>query len=293
MLGLPRLHEHLVSVDHFPIWRRHVAWSRQSGINLRDQTIQRFSSNMVFMSLLLGTTVGVLFSPSKPADAMREHLFNSDYDSYDFWAGLLICFSIPLTLCTLVATFTAWAVVSVLSDSNAHCFLRSSVGLYASQLPSRLIVLSIYIFLIWMIIFLYILLPNLWAIIVTVVSAVLFGYIISFYSSVGRLVMYTGAMGNKRIFTTQEEESMLPWELYSALLERAKQKKGEANFNVVTQYRDYDPRTSSEQRVSAQPQSSGAPQDVEEGMGSNSSFAKSSVRQRSTTGEPAHSVQTE
>lgn len=244
MFSLPKPQEHFISVDNFPIWRQHVAWSRTNGVELRDHTTQRFAVNMVFMSLLLGSEVGVLFSPSKPADVMREHLFNAAYEYYDFWAGLVLCGCIPLTLSTLVATFTAWAVVSVVSDRNSHVFLRSSVGLYAAQLPSRLIVCSIYLFLLWVILFLWTLLPRLWATVITVVSASLFVYVVSFYSRVGRLVMYAGAMGNKRILTTEEEESMMPWQLYCAMLEKAKNTKSRKSYCVVTHYRDYDPRFS-------------------------------------------------
>jgi hypothetical protein len=182
---------------------------------------QRFASNMVFMSLLLSSEVGVLFSPSQPADRMRARLFAGDVDTYDFWAGLLLCISIIVTLCTLVATFTAWAIVSPINGRNAHCIIRSSVGLYATQLPSRLIVLAIYLFLSWIVVFVFIMVPRPVAIALTVCAITVFVHIVSVYSALGRLVMYTGAMADTQIFTDEEEDAMLPFELQFTLLKMA------------------------------------------------------------------------
>mmetsp|Transcript_18680 Transcript_18680/g.27043 ORF Transcript_18680/g.27043 Transcript_18680/m.27043 type:complete len:251 (+) Transcript_18680:107-859(+) len=200
---------------------------------------QRFASNMVFISLLLSAEIAVLFSPSAPADTMRERLKNSEYDTVDFYAGLALSMSIFLSLSALVATFTAWAIISSISDSNAHCILRSSIGLHATQLPSRLIVSAIGAFLIWNILFLFILLPKVWAIIVTVMACTLYMYIVSIYSALGRLVMFTKAMAGEPIFKKDEEESLPPYDLYTTLLEKA-QKEKKRSPNVMLFYRTRD-----------------------------------------------------
>lgn len=206
---------------------------------------QRFATNMVFMSLLLSSEVAVLFSPSTPADVMRERLKNEEYGTYDFWAGALLCISIFVTLSSLVATFTAWAIVSSLGDHNAHCVLRSSVGLYTAQLPSRLIVTALYLFLSWMVFFMFILLPKSWAIGVTVCCVTLFVHVVSIYSSLGRLVIHTGAMGPVRVFPVEEEEAMPPFELFENLIKNAKTIKKQ-RMNITTHYKTiYRSRTSS------------------------------------------------
>lgn len=225
-----------ISIDNFRIWRRHLAWSTSNGKQLRDHMTQRFASNMVFMSLLLSAEVGVLFSPSSPAEQMRQRLKESLYDTYDFWAGIVLCTAIFFTLCTLVATFTAWAVISVLSENNAHCVIRSSIGIYAIQLPSRVIVLSIYTFFLWMAIFMHILLPQPWAIVLTVGAILLFFHIVIVYSSLAKLIMYTSAMSKERIFNQSDEEKMLPDDLEEALLEKAWTWKKEG-VDVTQQYR--------------------------------------------------------
>ena len=158
LLRLPRrFSEYFMSVDHHPIWRRHLAWSSRDGQHLINVVTARFASNMVFMSLLLGTEIGVLFSPSEPADKFRAALQNESYGDLNFWAAIILCISIGLTLSTLVANFTAWAIIGAVSPQNSHAILRSSLGLDAAQLPARLVIISIYCFVIWMMVSLCIL----------------------------------------------------------------------------------------------------------------------------------------
>jgi hypothetical protein len=149
--------EYFMSVDHHPIWRRHLAWSSRDGQHLINVVTARFASNMVFMSLLLGTEIGVLFSPSEPADKFRAALQTESYGDLNFWAAIILCISIGLTLSTLVANFTAWAIIGAVSPQNSHAILRSSLGLDAAQLPARLVIISIYCFVIWMMVSLCIL----------------------------------------------------------------------------------------------------------------------------------------
>ena len=221
LYGLPRWYEYFVSVDNFPIWRRHLAWSHHDGDKLRDHMTQRFASNMVFMALLLTSDVAVLFSPSNPSEKMRQGLLSGNIYDLNYWAGVLVCTSLFLIFVSLVATFSAWAMVSSIAANNAHSILRSSVGLYATQLPSRTIVLSIYAFYTWAILFMFILMPRVWALVlVSVFSTVLF-HIFSTYSAFGRLIMYTNAMSRKRILTVREEEVLSHGELFDTLLDKA------------------------------------------------------------------------
>ena len=193
--------------------------------HLRNAVTQRFATSMVFMSLLLGTEIGVLFSPSKPGDAFRFALRDEKYSDLNFWAGVILCVSIGMTVSTLLANFTAWAVVGSVSSQNSHTILRTSIGLYAAQLPARLVVLSIYCFLLWVVLFIYILLPNIWGIIIAIFPIVLIFHIVTIYSAFGRLVMLTKAMRQKPIFEEEEEDSMTPNLLFETLLKRALKEK--------------------------------------------------------------------
>ena len=222
---LPKFSEYLMSVDHHQIWRRHLAWSLRDGDHLRNAVTSRFASNMVFMSLLLGTEIGVLFSPSKPADTFRSALQNESYGNPNFWAGIILCLSIGLTLSTLVANFTAWAIIGAVSPHNSHAILRSSVGLDAAQLPARLVITSIYFFVAWVMVFMYILLPHAWGLALAIFPVALIAYIVVLYSSFGRLVIYSRAMQQREIFQGEEDDQMSSRRLFEELLKRAEEEK--------------------------------------------------------------------
>lgn len=224
-LSLPQLSEYFISVDHHQIWRRHLAWSHREGDALKNAVTSRFASNMVFMSLLLGAEIAVLFSPSRPAQRFREALELSAYGSAWFWGGLFLCISIGLTLSTLLANFTAWAIIGSVSSENSHAVLRSSIGLYAAQLPARLAVLSIYCFAIWVVLFLFEILPYEWGIVLAVFIFCLIMHIVVVYSAFGRLVMYSKAMRKQPIFQSDEEDQMTAKRLFEELLEVAIEEK--------------------------------------------------------------------
>ena len=225
LVRLPNFSEYFMSVDHHQIWRRHLAWSFSDGECLRNAVVSRFASNMVFMSLLLGTEIGVLFSPSQPADIFRAALKNAKYGDVNFWAAIVLCISIGLTLSTLVANFTSWAIISAVSPQNAHSVLRSSIGLTAAQLPARLVILSIYSFVGWIMLFLYILAPPIWGFILALFPVALIAYIVIIYSSFGRLVIYSRAMQQKQIFNGCEDNEMSPCRLFEELLKMAEEEK--------------------------------------------------------------------
>lgn len=153
LFRLPRFpFEWLLSVDHFPIWRQHLIYSHSNGKDLRDILVQRFSSNMVILSLFLSIEVSTLFSPSDSATEVRAALRSNDYFDMKFAIGIIIILDIILTLMAILAAFTAWAMVSAIGDKNVHYIIRSSIGLYATQLPSRMLVAATYLFLTWQVI---------------------------------------------------------------------------------------------------------------------------------------------
>jgi Na+/glutamate symporter len=88
----------------------------------------------------------VLFNPVKVCEEMRTAIMANHLWDLKFWIGTTIIFSICTILCGLVASFTAWGMVSALSDDNVHCVLRSSTGMYVCELPHRLVLSSLYLF---------------------------------------------------------------------------------------------------------------------------------------------------
>lgn len=194
LLGLLKPREFLVTVDSFSIWRRHMSWAMQNGGELRSYMAQRYALSMVFMSLLLGTELNVLFNSAAVTTKMRHALFAERFLSVEFWAGMTILVSVIVTLLGLMSTFTAWGMVSSVSDVNAHCILRSSIGQYVAELPGRFTVTAIYSFLLWVTLFFFLLLPpGFWSILLVLVTVVLFVHVVTVFSAFGRIIMHTGA----------------------------------------------------------------------------------------------------
>jgi hypothetical protein len=126
---LIKAREYFVTVDNFSIWRRHLSWALEDGGDLRSYLTSRFASSMVFMSLLLGAELGVLFNSAAITTGIRLALKNQEHFTLRFWTGMMIVISIICTLFSLITTFTAWGMVSAVSNENAHCILRSSVSI--------------------------------------------------------------------------------------------------------------------------------------------------------------------
>lgn len=106
LLGLVKPREYFVTVDNFSIWRRHLAWAMENGGDLRNYMTQRYASNMVFMSLLLGAELNVLFNSSTVTTHMRKNLYDENWNSVGFFAGIMILVSVILTILSLISTFT-------------------------------------------------------------------------------------------------------------------------------------------------------------------------------------------
>ena len=235
LLGLLDPHEYIITVDMKTIWRRHLAWSKHDGGELRTYMTQRFASNMTMMSLLLSAELGVLFNSSLITTTMREKMMEQDHSDLKFYIGLLITTSVFLTLACLLSTFVAWSMVSAVSSANAHAMLRSSIGQYVTQLPSRLLVSSIYCFILWMFLWLLELLPGIWSKILIASFAALFIHIITSFSSFGKLMMLSGAMGEERIFDEEFEQALLPSGLHTAMLLKANERQ-KRRLTVTAQY---------------------------------------------------------
>jgi hypothetical protein len=130
LLALLKLREYIITVDHFSIWRRHLAWAMENGADLREYMTKRYASSMVFMSLLLSTELAVLFNSASVATSVRDALLAERHTSIEFWVGICIILSAVFTILSLLSIFTAWTMVSSISNTNAHCILRSSIGQY-------------------------------------------------------------------------------------------------------------------------------------------------------------------
>lgn len=238
LLGLLKFREYLVTVDHFSIWRRHLAWGMGSGEDLRDHISKRYSTSMVFMSLLLGTELNVLFTSAEITTEVRNALVNQDQFTIPFWIGILIILSAILTLLSLISTFTAWGMVSAIHKENAYCVLRSSIGQYAAELPGRLIVSSIYVFLCWVVLFIFIVMPvGAYSAVLLCFAIGLFIHTITAFSSFGRIIMHSGAMGRERIFDPDFEKTLTPHMLHQNLLTKARVYL-DNNISIRRQYGD-------------------------------------------------------
>lgn len=237
LLVLLKAREFFITVDNFSIWRRHLAWAMENGKDLRAYMTQRYGSSMVFMSLLLSTELSILFNSAGVTTEVRKELREGNHESVSFWAGFMIIISAILTVLSLISLFTAWGMVNSIDEVNAHCIFRSSIGQYAAELPGRLIVCSIYTFLVAFMMFFFLLLPiGPWSILLLAVTVFLFVHIVTSFSALGRVIMHTGAMGKTRIFTQDYEDSLLPHSLHTNLLAKAEANLSH-NASIIRQYR--------------------------------------------------------
>lgn len=215
-LRLLRPWEYLVTVNHSSLWQKHVAWAKPDGAHLKQYITGHYSSNMVLLSLLLTACLNIFFNSSQELSHLRQALGGhgwktttteeavfpphvSSFPPLTFWIGLLLLCDIFVTLMGLVATFTLWGMISAISDANAHCLLRSSLGQYAMSLPPRLVVASLYIFLLWSSLFVLelVLVQVAWMLVASLVVLFL-GAIVIPLSALGRLIVDAGGMAQDR-----------------------------------------------------------------------------------------------
>jgi hypothetical protein len=221
LLGLLSPVEYFVTVDHSVLWQRHVSWAKPKGEDLRQYVTQRFSSNMVVCSLMMGAKLSVFFNSSVESTEMRRMLRADDYGNLKFWIGIIIALDCVVTLLALVATFTLWGMISSISDANTHALLRSSIGQYVICLPARFVVAALYLFMLWIMLFFIDFINGPIMILLTVVIMLLFFQVVIPISAFGRLIIHTGAMAKGRVLDEEFEKELLPSGLHASLLIRA------------------------------------------------------------------------
>eukprot|EP00977_Amphora_coffeiformis_P016602 scaffold5169_cov172-Amphora_coffeaeformis.AAC.33 len=230
---------HFVSVDLSARWRRHLVWAKSDAKQLLQVVTARFTSTTVFLTLLVSAELGTFFSPSRPVEEVRTALENDAFDTLDFWVAIALSVGIFCAVAALFANFTAWSIFVVLSPENAALILRSSVGLYAAQLPNRLVIASIYTFFVWIVLFWFKLLPLAAAIILGSAGTLLLVHLASTYSAMGEIILATSAMSASTVLEKGDEERLSPAELYKVLLLEHDLAK-RAKIPIMKQYRmDY------------------------------------------------------
>jgi hypothetical protein len=233
-----------------------VSFTFLDGKELRTYISSQYSTNMVLLSLLLGIQINVFFNSSPEMDDLRRVLQSKNilisteeninslqhgdsiFRSLQFWIGFLLLMNICMTIMGILATFTTWSMISAISDRNAHCLLRSSMGQYVTTLSPRLVVSSVYLFLSWFLLFVIDIVamsnPLLWALLLWV--AFMFFSIVIPLSAFGRLVLHTGAMAQKPVLSEDLEKELLPNGLHASLVIRAHHRQ-RRNMSVTNQYR--------------------------------------------------------
>mmetsp|Transcript_23366 Transcript_23366/g.48521 ORF Transcript_23366/g.48521 Transcript_23366/m.48521 type:complete len:337 (+) Transcript_23366:406-1416(+) len=234
--SLKSLGDVFISVELTRLWYLHLVYSKKDGAELRNLFTNRFAALSTMISLFVASQVGALFSPSRPTETARTALEQLDYRNVAFWAGLALCVSLILSLLSLLATLSAWAIFNAVGTKNVHIILRSSQCLNAAALPSRLAMLSIFCYFLWLNLFWYVLADLAVAVPLSAFCMVSFFGIISTYSAVGRVMMFSGALGNEQIMDYDVESDLGGAELATALVDRVVvAKKGD--IPVSQQYR--------------------------------------------------------
>jgi len=141
-------------LDLSTLWRRHLIWSKKDDAKvLLDIVTSRYATTLTFLSLLFSAEVATYFSPALIVTNVRATLRNGPSDEgndrLQYCAGMMLMISIIVTASAILANYNAMMLFKTVSPENASVILRSDVGVYAAQLPSRLTVLSLYIFLTW------------------------------------------------------------------------------------------------------------------------------------------------
>ena len=190
---------------------------------------------MVFLSLLLGTDMSVLMNSSKITTEIRQALMTEQYHSLKFYVGAVLALASCITVVGLVATYTAWSMISALSDTNSNTMLRSSMGQYVTAMPSRFVVASLYLFLLWLTLLLIEMISGPLILGLLFVILYLFFQVVISLSAFGRLIIHTGAMGKKRILDPEFERQLLPSGLHASLLIKATE-RSRRRTSVTEQY---------------------------------------------------------
>ena len=253
--------EYFVTIDQSALWQKHIAWAKPKGSDLKAYISSQYSSRMVLLSLLLATEMSVFFNSSPALINLRQHLniwdnigggetetATATQGILPFWIGFFLLLNICVTISGILATFATWNIVSAISDTNAHCLLRSSLGQYVATLSPRLVVTSLYLFLLWFLLFVvelifgggdgvdghnnngrgglhelltkHLHLVLLWACFLVAVTVLFFSIVVPL-SAFGRLVLHTGAMAEQPVLSESLQVELLPRGLHAGLVIRA------------------------------------------------------------------------
>ena len=103
----------------------------------------------------------------------------------------------------------------------------------------RLVVAAIYLFLSFVALTWWVVMPTIAAFILSAGGLIMMLHIISTFSAIGRVVMLTGAMSELPIMPEDEEDKLNPYQLSDALIQRTRLAR-RMNVDVNRQYRfDY------------------------------------------------------
>lgn len=228
-----------ISVELSVLWRRHLVYGKRNGKELLSLFTSRYASLTTMTTLLIGTEVAILFSPADPSHVVRTALLEKDIYTIRFWAGFTLFINISISIAALFAILTAWSLNTVIGEKNAHILLRSALWLHISSLPAKLALTNIFLFVVTMSLFLFVIAAWEVALPVVVVFFIGFLYLVSIYSAAGRILLYSGGIGEERIIQRDLEYELTPEELNQVLLAKAYLGK-KANIHPREQYRiDY------------------------------------------------------
>jgi hypothetical protein len=186
-------------------------------------------------TLLIGTKVAILFSPAEPSHAVQTALLHKNVETVKFWAGFTLFVNISISIAALFAILTAWSLNTVIAPKNAHILLRSALWLQISTLPAKLVLTNIFLFVVTLCLFFFVIAA--WEVALPVVLVFFFGflYLISLYSAAGRLLLYSGAIGEERIIEQSIEYELDPQQLNRVIFAKAYLGK-KANIHPREQY---------------------------------------------------------
>jgi hypothetical protein len=174
------------------------------------------------VSLLLASQIAVLVSGSDEGvgTVIRQAMRTNDYNNIALYVGvMLLVTGIFLAIFTIIAAYTAWVTILPVSDANMEAIFRSKFGMHVMSIPNKLATATVYVYLSWMTMLLWQMLPMTWGIIYTVLALLLFFYLHFVFSGLSRIIMHSKAMQTDAIFSNGELWNMRQEDYDKALLE--------------------------------------------------------------------------
>lgn len=153
---------------------------------------------------------------------IREAMHTNDYQNIDLYVGVLLVSGILLAIFTIIATYTAWGTILPVSDSNMEAIFRSKVGVHVMGIPNKLALATIYVYLAWMTIMLWQLLPLTWGTVYAALALALFFYLHFIFSGLSRVIMHSKAMKDEPIFSDSQMLEMQQDDYDKAFMDKVK-----------------------------------------------------------------------